>query len=136
MADEQTLRKYLARNGGPGGEADSDADAGDTEDVGGVFGWLRGVRDRAISLELHKRCGDVLAINYGWIERIEFSPSAGIAVYAGGQKIRIKGRNLNAKVRSLFQGISRHRVPWVAETDRPADLKAGQEATVIEEIGW
>lgn len=60
-------------------------------------------------------------------------------MHAGGQKIRIKGRNLNADARPfvrLFQGICRHRVPWVVEADRPANLKAAQEETVIDQIEW
>jgi hypothetical protein len=134
MSDE-ILRKYMSRNGGPGAESDTDIEADGADDFG-AFGWLRGVKDRAIALEMRKKNGDILAINYGWIERFEFAPSEGITLHAGGQKIRIKGRNLNAKVRSLFQGISRHRVPWVMETDRPANLKAGQDVTVIDQFEW
>lgn len=40
----------------------------------------------------------------------------GIALHLAGQKIRIKGRNLNAEARQnvrLFEGITRHRIPWI-----------------------
>ncbi|HEX4054701.1 MAG TPA: hypothetical protein VHX86_10590 [Tepidisphaeraceae bacterium] len=139
MSDE-IIRKYLSRNGGgPPTDPDPESDSDGTEDVGGAFGWVRGVRDRAISLELRKKDGTILAINYSWIERFEFEPSEGITLYAGGKKLTIKGRNLNAETRPLirlFSGLCRHRVPWVVEADLAAQLKAGPAATVIDQIVW
>lgn len=89
----------------------------ETEDLGS-FGWLRGMRERATMLELRKKDGNITAIGYAWIEKIEFDPSEGITIHALGQKVQIQGRNLNAEVRpgiSLFQGLTRHRVPWILE---------------------
>lgn len=89
----------------------------ETEDLGS-FGWLRGMRERATMLELRKKDGNITAIAYAWIEKIEFDPSEGITIHALGQQVKIQGRNLNAEVRpgvSLFQGLTRHRVPWVGE---------------------
>jgi hypothetical protein len=34
----------------------------------------------------------------------------------------------------LFEGITRHRVPWIQEADQSALLKAGKGATIVEEI--
>ena len=65
---------------------------------------MRGVRDRAIMLELRRKNGNVLAIGYGWLERAEFDPSEGITLHLVGQKIRIKGRNLNDEARP-FQPV-------------------------------
>ena len=107
-----------------------------TEDLGS-FGWLRGIRDRAVMLELRKKNGNIVAIGYGWLERAEFDPSIGITLFVLGKKIHIKGRNLNGEARPyvrLFEGIARHRVPWVAEGDEPSILKAGDDGTVIEGI--
>jgi hypothetical protein len=114
----------------------TDADA--AEDLGG-FGWLRGIRDRAWMLELRKKDGNILAVGYGWLERAEFDPSAGIKLHISGRIIQIKGRNLNAEARPqlrLFQGIARHRVPWIQEADEPASIEADAEATVIDSIEW
>jgi hypothetical protein len=141
MSDE-LLRKFLHRNGGNGGpptEPDPNGDQDGTEDVDGMFGWVRGVRDRAISLELRKKNGSIVAINYGWIERFEVEPSEGITLYAGGRKLTIKGRNLNAEARPLirlFSGLCRHHVPWIVEADLPAQMKAPATATVVERIDW
>ena len=95
----------------------------ETEDLGS-FGWLRGMRERATMLELRKKDGNITAIGYAWIEKIEFDPSHGITIHALGREIKIQGRNLNTEVRPsvrLFQGLTRHRVPWVQESSRVAE---------------
>jgi len=64
-------------------------------------------------LELCKKSGNLTAIGYSWIGRMEFNPTDGITSHVHGDKIHIKGRNLNAEARPevrLFQGIARHRV--------------------------
>jgi hypothetical protein len=115
------------------------SDEADGVDDLGSFGWLRGVRERGIMLELRKANGNVRAIGYGWLEKIDFNPSQGITLYVGADKIRIKGRNLNAELRPLvrlFQGLARHRVPWVQEGDDVTAMRAGKGATVVEAIEW
>jgi len=104
-----------------------------------AFGWLRGIRDRAIMLELRKKNGNILAIGYGWIEKMEFDPSEGITLHALGQKFRIKGRNLNSEVRPmvrLFDGMCRHRVPWIQEADEHNGFKADKSAAIVGMIEW
>jgi len=103
------------------------------------FGWLRGVRERAPMLELRKKSGNVIAIGYSWIGRVEFEPSEGIILHAHDEKIRIIGRNLNAEVRPeirLFHGITRHRVAWIRESDNRSSLKSGEHLVIIDEIAW
>jgi hypothetical protein len=131
---DSILQKYAGRNGeqGPDGAGEGEA----AEDLG-AFGWLRGLRDRSIMLELRKKSGNVVAIGYGWIERVEFDPSEGITLHALGQKFRIKGRNLNAEVRPtirLFEGICRHRVSWIREADDAGEIAKGKGDTVVESI--
>jgi hypothetical protein len=135
---DSVLRKYTNGRDAAVSESDPPGIAGEqgAEDFG-AFGWLRGVRDRAIMLELRRRTGNVVAIGYGWIERVEFDASDGITLHALGQKIRIRGRNLNGDAKAsirLFQGICRHRVPWIQESDQAAALRADKCATVIESI--
>jgi hypothetical protein len=139
MSDD-ILRKYMGRNNGRlTSELDSDSDSDGTQDIDGLFGWLRGVRDRCITLELRKKDGRILAVSYGWIDRFEFEPSEGITLHFGGRHLTIKGRNLNAEIRPLvrlFSGLCRHRVPWIAEADLPAQMKAAPTATIVEQIEW
>jgi hypothetical protein len=128
----------------PGRLIEDRLDPTSSPDSGGVddfhsFGWLRGIRERATMLELRKKSGEVVAIGYSWIERVEFNPTEGITLHVHGEKIRIKGRNLNAEVRPevrLFRGIARHRVAWVQEADRPGRLNGDEMATMVDEIVW
>src|SRR5271170_3536552 len=134
MSGSKILDRYSGRASEQAAEASAGPDDDGTEDLG-TFGWLRGMRDRSVMLELRKKTGDILAIGYGWIERIEFDPSKGITLKCGGQEIRIKGRNLNSEARPqvrLFQGLTRHRVPWVQEAGQSAALVADKQAPVIE----
>lgn len=112
-------------------------DRQDVQDFG-AFGWLQGTR-QAVMLELRKANGNILAVGYGWLERAEFDPSEGITLHLVGQKIHIRGRNLNAELRPtvrLFQGITQHRVASVQEAGAAAAMRAGKGETVIESIEW
>lgn len=107
------------------------------EDLG-CFGWLRGVRERAVMLELRKRDGNILAIGYNWLERVEFDPSVGIMLHATGREIRIIGRKLNSEIRPhvrLFDGIVRHRVPWVVECPG-VQFPSNQDMPTIDSLKW
>ena len=109
----------------------------DAADDLGAFGWLRGVRDRAIMLELRRKDGKVTAFAYAWLERAEFDPSDGITLHFAGKEVKITGRNLNAENQPsirLFNGILRHRVPWVQEADGATVMLIPHDATVIESI--
>lgn len=105
----------------------------------GCFGWLRGVRDRALMLELRKKDGHILAVGYAWIERVEFEPDTGITIYLPGRKILIKGSGLNTEARPtirLFDGIIRHRVPWIREEGRAQLLQANLSSTMVDGVEW
>ena len=103
----------------------------------GSFGLLRGVRERALFLELRFRDGSSTALNYSYLTRADFDPSHGIAINFGGVVVTISGTNLGAEIRPnvrLFQSLLRHRVPWLREADRTALLQAHAGSVVIEEI--
>jgi hypothetical protein len=105
----------------------------------GCFGWSRGLHIRPISLELRRRTGHILAVNYSYIQKIEFEPATGIILHVSGQIIEIKGRNLNTEIRAgirLFCGMARFRVPWIQEMDRTSGMQATASATVVEAILW
>jgi len=135
--DDEVLNRYASRLGTEAGESrDAELDAG--EDLG-CFGWLRGGRDRAVSLVLHKKSGNSLALSYGFIERIEHDPSDGITITAGRTTVKITGTNLNAEVRPmvrLFAGLTRCRVPWLREADGVGLLEGGEGLCVVEVLEW
>jgi hypothetical protein len=137
MSGNGTMQKYATR-------FSEDPDAGGSSDVQGTedmgtYGLLRGRTDRAEMLELRKKTGNIRAIAYGWIQKIDFDPSDGLTLHAGDETVRIKGRNLNAVARqqiSLLGGIFRHRVPWISESDQSTTLQADKNSVVVESIEW
>ena len=132
MTDD-VLDKYVK---GRNVKEQSPADEDDTIEVPG-FGWLRGIRDTAIMLEIRHRDGHITAFSYNVLDRAEFDPSDGITLKFAGVLVRITGRNLNVEARPhlrLFEGITRHRVSWIQEADEPTAMEAPKGATVIEEV--
>lgn len=133
------LEKYAGRNGAGNGVTDAPiGDQGEIDDLG-CFGWLRGIRDRSLSLELRKANGNIVAIPYHAIDRFEFDPSEGIKLIVCGREICIKGRHLNSEIRPtirLFQGLTRHRVSWLRETNSRESVSVGDGATAIDAIVW
>lgn len=112
----------------------------ETDDLG-CFGWLRGVRDRAIMLELRKKDGHVLAVGYAWIERMEYQPEEGIVLYLPGRQITLRGTSLNAVPEhrsgaSLFAGLIQHRVPWIREIDSNKSLSTTNSSVSVDSIRW
>lgn len=111
---------------------------GDTDDLG-FFGVLRGAGERAVMLELRQRDGNIMAVGYAWLERIELEASEGITLFTAHLEITLAGRNLNREVRQnvrLFESLTRHRVPWLREADTAEVMAAPEPATVIESISW
>jgi hypothetical protein len=106
------------------------------EDLGS-FGWLRGIRDRAIMLDIRHKGGRITAKDYSWLQGAEFDPSTGITLNSSGEKITIARRNLNAHVRPnlrLFAGILRPRVPWIQKANGATVIQATKDAVLIEEV--
>jgi hypothetical protein len=98
---------------------------------------VRGIRDTAIMFEIRHRDGHITAFNYNVLDRAEFDPSDGITLKFAGAQVRIIGRNLNIEARPhlrLFEGITRHRVPWIQVADEPTAMEAPKGATVIEDV--
>lgn len=119
-------------------ESDSES-AGDGPEEIGCFGWLRGIRDRAIMLELRKKNGHCMAIGYGWIERVEYDPDHGITLHLANHTVRITGSGLNTEIRPamrLYDGIVRHRVSWVREASRSESLGNSQNGVWIDLLEW
>jgi hypothetical protein len=135
MSIDNILQRYTATAAVP--DAANTPDAENVEDFGG-WGLLRGVRDRSLSLELRKKDDTVLAVPYTLIEQFLYSPADGITLRVAGREIRIRGRNLNVQADrsvTLFCGLTRHRVPWLAEHSHGAG-PANAAATAIESIVW
>ena len=136
---DSILQKYTGRTAESIPAIDSPLVETDSLEDLGAFGWLRGVRDRAVMLELRKKDGNVVAVGYAWLERAEFDASIGITLHIVGKTIRIKGRHLNTELRPnvrLFQGITRHRVSWIQEADLPTAMESQGQGILVERIEW
>jgi len=135
---DKLLPKYIQLTPGDGGDSSPMPEVEPLDDLG-TFSWLRGIRDRAVMLELRKKDGNILAIGCAWLDKAEFDPAVGVALHVGAQTFTLPGRNLNAEARPnvrLFQGIARHRVTWIHEVDEPAAMKTQGQGTLVEEIEW
>ena len=120
-----------SNQGNAGAEANSD------EEECRAFGYLRGIRDRAISLEFRFADGRSLAFPYTWLGPMKYQPSAGLLLKFTGDQLHLvllEGSNLNALVNgsvSLYErGIMRHRVTWVREMPKQeaAQFREGEVA--------
>jgi hypothetical protein len=130
---DSILQRYTQPKDDQGREGQADQE-GVPEDLG-AFGYLRGIHDRALMLELRYKNGNIDAFPYAWLNRASFDPSEGITLCFGSEKVTIMGQNLNGEMHAqvrLFDGIVRHRVPWVREADGTALLEAPRTATVVE----
>ncbi len=138
MIDKKILGRYGGRDGGDGANDNETREEGAVDDFG-TFGFLRGSRERATMIELRKKDGSVRAVSYGYIDKADFDPTDGIVLHVGGQKIIIKGRNLNREVHPkvrLFEAVCRHRVPWLREAAETESIAASEGDTIIEAIEW
>lgn len=106
-----------------------------------AFGYLRGIRDQARSIEFRFANNNRQAFPYGWLGPTQYNPSAGILLKFVGDLVYyvlIEGSNLNQLVggaTNLYdRGILRHRVTWVREMTRPDLAKAGEGEATVEHI--
>lgn len=134
--DKSVLHKYTNRTD-PESAGSTVLDL-ETDDLG-CFGWLRGARDRSLMLELRRKTGNVTALGYAWLHRIDFDPSEGITLWFAGQKVVLRGQNLNAEVRPtvrLLDGIVRHRVTWIQEASGADMMDCSEGRCFVEAIDW
>jgi hypothetical protein len=130
----------MARSVSPAEQHGVAEPAGD-EDECRAFGYLRGIRDRALALELRFANGNSESFPYTWLGPVRYDPSAGLLLKFVGDlvyQVLLDGSNLNALVNnsvSLYdRGILRHRVTWVREMTRQEVQKAGEGEVTVERI--
>jgi hypothetical protein len=122
--------RILSRRTSPPTEDDPDS----CDDCG-AFGYLRGVRDRALMLDLKLKNGNREAFSYTLLERIQFDPSEGITLQYTGVSVKLRGRNLERLQThgvALLEGLQRHRVPWIVESDELRSAAASDAVAVTE----
>ena len=95
-----------------------------------AFGYLRGLREQALMLEVRFRNGNREWYPYGLLGPVRYNPSVGLLLRFTGDVVTlvlIRGSNLDSLVHQgainlTDRGIQRHRVLWVREMDE-AELR-------------
>jgi hypothetical protein len=142
MSDKTLDLLSLRHKGSPArpeaapGRGNAAAEVGTDEDECLAFGYLRGIRERALTIEFRFADGNRLAFPYSWLGTMKYNPSAGLLLKFVGDQVYLvllEGSNLNAVVKdavSLYdRGIQRHRVTWVRELPRQ-QVEAAREGDV------
>lgn len=107
-----------------------------------AFGFLRGLRERALMVEFRLRDGNTEAFPYSWLGPVRFNPSVGLLLRFTGDVVTlvlIRGSNLDALVSEgainlTDRGIHRHRILWVREMEEDEVQKAGKGEPTIDRL--
>jgi hypothetical protein len=116
-------------------------EAGEAESCS-AFGYLRGIRDRALALEFRYRDGNSEWFSYNLLASWRFDPSVGLLLKFTGDVVTlvlIRGSNLDAlvgegTVNLTDRGLQRHRILWVREMDEQELRRVGDRGPTIDRI--
>jgi hypothetical protein len=107
-----------------------------------AYGYLRGLREQAITLEFRYRDGNTDAHSYSHLASFRFNPSVGVLLKFTSDVttlVLIEGSNLDAmlpgrSVNLIDRGIARYRVTYVREMDEDELRRAGEADITIDQI--
>jgi hypothetical protein len=140
MNDKPTLKDRLGQYGHRATPPDKkDVEA---EEVScPAFGYLRGIRDRATTLELRFRNGNSMWFPYGWMAPCHYDRSEGILLKFSGDLVYlvlIRGSNLDLPINGHMNlttgGLQRQRVTWISEMPDEDIKRVGEKAPTIDSI--
>jgi len=146
MTDKPThrdrLKGILSQEGKAAQPQKQEAEADEGEASCGAFGYLRGIADRATSVEFRFRDGNSAWFPYGWMGPWRYNPSEGLLLKFSGDLVYlvlIRGSNLDMPLNEgtlnlTTGGLQRHRVMWIREMTE-ADIKqVGETGPTIDSI--
>lgn len=123
------------------------ARAKESDDEGGegacaAFGYLRGIRDRAESIEIRFLNGNSTWFPYTWLGNWQFNPSAGLMLKFTGDVVYlvlIRGSNLDRPLTETntnltSSGLQRHRIVWMREMTEEEIRQVGETGPTIDSI--
>jgi len=106
-----------------------------------AFGYLRGIRERALAIEFRFRDGNREGLSYSLLASWRFNPSVGLLLKFTGDVVTlvlIRGSNLDALVNQSVnltdRGLQRHRILWVREMDGGELRQVGERGPTIDRI--
>ena len=108
----------------------------------GAFGYLRGIRDTAATVEFRFRDGNSRWFSYAWLGTWQYNPSAGLLLKFTGDLtylVLIRGSNLDkplneGAINLTHAGLQRHRVLWVREMSKQEIRQVGESGPTIDSI--
>ena len=121
---------------------DRDGEKQSEEESCPAFGYLRGLRDRALAVEFRFRNGNSEWFAYSHLSSFRFNPSVGLLLKFVGDVVSvvlIRGSNLDTPVNGGMvnltdRGFQRHRVLWVREMDQDQLRKVETAGPTIDRI--
>jgi hypothetical protein len=124
----------------PSPNKDTDVDGGEASCA--AFGYLRGIADRAASVELRFRNGNSDWFQYGLLGVWRYNPSEGLLLRFSGDLITlvlIRGSNLDmplneGTINLTTGGIQRQRVMWIREMTEAEIRQIGETGPTIDSI--
>jgi hypothetical protein len=146
MSNEPTHQDRIQRNPPPAGLGaylqTKEEEAEGTEASCKAFGYLRGIRDQATSVEFRFRAGNSTFFPYGWMGPWKFNPSEGLLLKFSGDLVYlvlIRGSNLDkplneGAINLTHAGLQRHRVLWVREMSEEEIRQVGETGPTIDSI--
>jgi hypothetical protein len=107
-----------------------------------AFGFLRGLHDRALGLELRFRSGDTETLSYACLASFRYNPSVGVLLKFTTDVTTlalIRGSNIDAElpgrsVNLTDRGLQRHRITFIREMDEDELRRAGKGEPTIDSI--
>jgi hypothetical protein len=119
-----------------------EADAEQGEASCEAFGYLRGIRDHATSVEFRFRDGNSIFFPYGLMGVWQYNPSEGLLLKFNADLlyvVLIRGSNLDRPLKEgainlTHAGLQRHRVLWVREMTEEEIRQVGEKGPTIDSI--
>ncbi len=108
----------------------------------GAFGYLRGIKDRASTVEFRFRTGNTIWFPYAWLGPCRFDPSEGLLLKFSGDMVYlvlIRGSNLalplnDGHMNLTTGGLQRQRVVWIREMPSEDIKSIGNTGPTIDSI--
>jgi hypothetical protein len=121
----------------PAGGKDIDAE----EETCPAFGYLRGIRDRALAVEFRFLDGNCTFFPYSWLGTWCHNPSVGLLLKFTGDVVSlvlIRGSNLdtlvNQSINLTDRGLQRHRITFIREMAETEIRLVGEFSPTIDRI--
>jgi hypothetical protein len=144
MSDKITHKDRFHQTGHLAGRGTAQsAKEADSEELScGAFGYLRGIKDRASTVEFQFRTGNTMWFPYSLLGQCRYDPSEGVLLKFSGDLlyvVLIKGSNLDLPLNDgnmnlTSGGLQRQRVVWVREMS-PEEIKlVGERGPTIDRI--